>query len=279
MKVAVLGLGEAGSIYSTGFLNAGWEVRGYDPGDVTTPADVIRFTDIGDAVRGVQLVISLTSARVAERAARDAVPHLAEGAVYADMNSASAAVKSAVAGVVAAASGVLFADVAVLGSVPANGPRASLVISGPGSAKAAELFTGIGAPVDDIGGQAGDAAQRKLLRSSFMKGLGALIVEATDASIAAGAEQWLRDQIAAEITGGYAALDRLNDGTRKHAARRSVEAAASAEMLEELGIPAVLGRAVTEVHQRLADESRSSDELPADESSRGAAILTDRSAS
>jgi 4-hydroxy-4-methyl-2-oxoglutarate aldolase len=89
-----------------------------------------------------------------------------------------------------------------------------------------------------------------------------LVVEATEAGIAAGAEQWLRDQIAGEITGGYAALDRLNDGTRKHAARRSVEAAASVEMLDELGVSPVLGRAVTEVHRRLADENgRSADDL------------------
>ncbi len=255
MKVAVMGLGEAGSIYSAGFTANGWTVHGLDPGDIATPAGVERFADVRDAVQGVELVISLTSARVAERAARDAAPHLADGAVYADMNSASAAVKSAVADVVASAGGVLFADVAVLGSVPANGPRAALVISGPGSTKAAELFRSIGAPVDDIGGLPGDAARRKLLRSTFMKGLGALIVEAMEAGVAAGAEQWLRDQIAAEITGGYAALDRLNDGTRKHAARRSVEAAASAELLDELGVPPVLGRAVTEVHQRLANES------------------------
>jgi 4-hydroxy-4-methyl-2-oxoglutarate aldolase len=262
MRVAFLGLGEAGSIYASGFVAHGWDVTGFDPGDVATPSGVSRFDTVADAVRGAHLVISVTNAKVAVRAARDAAPFLEPSAVYADMNSASAAVKTAVADALSRTEGVHVADIAVLGSVPANGSRAALTISGPGSGRAAELFRAIGAPVDDIGGRPGDAARRKLLRSSFMKGLGALVVEATEAGSAAGDEQWVRDQIAAELSGGYAALDRLGDGTRKHAQRRSVEAAASAELLDELGVPPVLGRAVTQVHQRLADaDGRSTDEL------------------
>ena len=55
-----------------------------------------------------------------------------------------------------------------------------------------------------------------------MKGLGALIVEATEAGRAAGAEAWVRAQIAAELSEGEVALDRLLHGTVKHGARRGV---------------------------------------------------------
>jgi RraA family protein len=212
-------------------------------------------------------VLSLTSGRAALRAATGAAPHLRPGAVYADMNSASAAVKTAVADAVTSMSaattdGVLFADVAVVGSVPAHGSETALVLSGSGSAKAAEFFSSVGAPVDDIAGQPGDAARRKLLRSSFMKGLGALIVESTEAGDAAGAQQWVRDQIAAELADGYPALDRLHDGTRKHAERRAAEAHAAVEMLDEIGVAPVLARATAQVHQRLADgNGRAAEEL------------------
>ncbi len=262
MKVAVLGLGEAGSLYSAGFLADGWEVRGFDPGDVATPPGVERFVDVAEAVRGADLVLSLTSAKVAVRAATDAAPHLRPGAVYADMNSAPASLKRDVAAAVTGAPGVVFADVAVVGSVPAHGSKTALVISGSGSAEAARFFAALGARVDDINGAPGDASQRKLLRSSFMKGLGALVVEAAEAGTAAGAEQWMRDQIAAELAGGFTALDRLHDGTRKHAERRAVEAAAAVDLLDEVGVPPVLARAAAQVHQRLADVSgRSADEL------------------
>ena len=36
MRAGVLGLGEAGALYATGFLENGWSVTGYDPGDVPT---------------------------------------------------------------------------------------------------------------------------------------------------------------------------------------------------------------------------------------------------
>lgn len=255
MKLAVLGLGEAGSLYTAGFSTQGWQVSGFDPADVTTPADVRRCDTVDDAVRDADLVLSLTSAKVAVKAARDAAPHLKATAVYADMNSAAVAVKEQVAAAIAEAPGVSFADVAVVGSVPAHGAKTALVISGSGSSRAAAYFGALGAPVDDIGGGAGDASRRKLLRSSFMKGLGALIVEATEAGAAADDEQWLRDQIAGALAGGYAALDRLHDGTIKHAPRRAVEAAAAVELLDDLDVAPVVARATAPVHQRLADQN------------------------
>lgn len=252
MKVAVLGLGEAGTLYSAGFLAHGWQVTGFDPGDTATPAGVERFDDVASAVRDADLVLSLTSASVALQAATDAVPHLAAHSTYADMNAAPAQIKTETAAVIAAA-GVDFADVAVVGSVPANGAATALVISGPGSTAAAAYFGQLGASVEDIAGLPGDASNRKLLRSAFMKGLGALIVESEEAARAAGAQQWVRAQMAGELAGGFASVDRLHDGTVKHAARRSVEMAASVTLLDSIGVRPVLAAATTEVHRALAD--------------------------
>lgn len=255
MKVLILGLGEAGSLYSAGFLATGWHVSGYDPADVRTPDGVQRADTVAAAAADADLVLCLTSAKVAVRAAQDTAPHLKHGAVYADMNSASAAIKRQAAEAVSSRPGVAFADVAVVGSVPAHGARTALVISGAGSARAAEYFRALGAPVDDIGGDPGDASRRKLLRSTFMKGLGALIVESAEAGVAANAEQWMRDQIAGALAGGYDALDRMRDGTVKHAERRAAEAAAAVDLLDEVGVAPVLARAAAQVHQRLADEA------------------------
>jgi RraA family protein len=252
MKVAVLGLGEAGTLYSAGFSAHGWQVTGFDPGDTATPAGVERFDDVASAVRDADLVLSLTSASVAVQAATDAAPHLAAHSTYADMNAAPAQIKTATAAVIAAA-GAQFADVAVIGSVPANGTATALVISGPGSTAAAAYFGQLGASVEDIAGLPGDASNRKLLRSAFMKGLGALIVESDEAARAAGAQQWVRAQMAGELAGGCASLDRLHNGTVKHAARRSVEMAASVALLDSIGVRPVLAAATSQVHRALAD--------------------------
>ena len=46
MRVAVIGLGEAGSLYATGFAAKGWTVTGFDPADNLTPAEVTRYQEV-----------------------------------------------------------------------------------------------------------------------------------------------------------------------------------------------------------------------------------------
>ncbi|MEU7817212.1 DUF1932 domain-containing protein [Pseudonocardia sp. NPDC049154] len=250
MRASVLGLGEAGSLYATGLLAQGWVVTGYDPADNATPQGVIRAATPEDAVRDAEVVFSLVGGTAAETAAGSVSGHLAPGALYADMNAAAPAVKVRIA---AAVGESRFVDVSVVGSVPTHGSGTGVVVSGAGSAAAARVFAGLGAPVEDIAGGPGDASARKLLRSSFMKGLGALIVEAVSAGRAAGAEEWVRAQIAAELSGAEAAVDRLHDGTLKHAARRATESDAAAALLDSIGVRPVMTRAAAELHRDRAD--------------------------
>jgi len=250
MRATVLGLGEAGTLYSTGLVALGWTVTGYDPADNATPAGVERALRPEEAVRGADAVLSLVGGKYAASAAESVAPFLQADAVYADMNAGDPAVKRQIAATVGEHR---FADVSVMGSVPTYGAAATVVISGAGSAAAARVFTALGAQVEDIAGAPGDASARKLLRSTFMKGLGALIVESSAAGRAAGADAWVRTQIANELSGGEAALDRLHDGTVKHGARRAAETSAAAALLDSLGLRPVMTRAAAEVHHALAD--------------------------
>lgn len=256
MRVAVVGLGEAGTLYASGFAAEGWEVTGFDPADNLTPPGVTRFEEVADAVRGADLVVSLVGGKAALRAAAGVAPHLARTALYADMNAGPSALKKQIATLVTQESGALFADVSVNGSVPTHGAQTPVVVSGPGAGRAAELFAVIGTPVENIAGEPGDASRRKLLRSNFMKGLGALIVEAVTIGRAAGAESWVRQQIADELATGPAAVERLYNGTIKHAERRAAEADAAVSLADELGVRPVSARATAEVHHALADQAR-----------------------
>src|SRR4029077_13505144 len=102
----------------------------------------------------------------------------------------------------------------------------------------------------------GLAASKKLLRSVFYKGMAASIVEAMDAARAAGEEQWLREHSATELAAASAAtVDRITDGTRRHAVRRAAEMEAAADMLAELGVPPLRAEARRALHERLADET------------------------
>jgi len=257
MHASVLGLGEAGSLYAAGLLAQGWTVAGYDPVAADEPEGLVRAASAAEAVRGAQVVLSLVGARHSLGAAESAASSLEDDALFLDMNTADAVTKRSVAAVVGERR---FADVSVVGSVPAMRSAAGVVISGEAAAEAEKLFVALGAKTETAGDEPGAASARKLLRSVFMKGLGALIVEATEAGRAADAEDWVRGQIAAELTEGEISLDRLREGKLKHAARRGAEAASAAELLDRLGVRPVMARAAAELHRERADAALLPDE-------------------
>jgi 3-hydroxyisobutyrate dehydrogenase-like beta-hydroxyacid dehydrogenase len=249
MRVAILGLGEAGSRYAADLTAAGWQVTGYDPANLPTPPSVTRAPSVRDAVADAELVLSLTGYGPAAGAARQAAPALPATACYADFNTTAPAVKRAIAATIGNV-----ADVAVLAPVPRHGAATPLLASGPAAPTVAASFRPLGADVDVLDEPAGAAAARKLLRSVFMKGLAATVLEALTAATAAGCEPWLHQQIAAELgPEGPALVDRLITGTRHHAARRVHEVQASRDYLTELGTPTPICDATLDWLTRLSD--------------------------
>jgi 3-hydroxyisobutyrate dehydrogenase-like beta-hydroxyacid dehydrogenase len=234
--VAVLGFGEAGADIAAGLASAGARVRGYDP-VAATPPGVEEAASDADACAGADLVLSLTTAAQAEGALRQSLSGCADGTVYADANTAAAGHKHRLAAI-AADAGLAFADIAIMAPVPGLGYRVPMLASGPGAQRGGEILADCGARIEVLPGPAGLAATRKLLRSVFYKGMAAALVEALLAARAAGCEDWLREHLTAELAAaGHATVARLEDGSYRHALRRSHEMAAATEMLGELGVP------------------------------------------
>jgi 3-hydroxyisobutyrate dehydrogenase-like beta-hydroxyacid dehydrogenase len=235
LTVALLGLGEAGSALALDLVAAGAVVRGFDPaGGAVDGVEVLGAAR--EAVDGSDVVLSVTAAAAALDAAGSAASALREGQVYADLNSAGAALKRAVAEVVAP-TGAQFADVALMGILPREGLRTPALASGPGAQAFAERLGALGMPVEVLGDEPGAAATRKLLRSVFMKGLAAACIESLRAARAAGCGKWMREEIATTLAQADAALlDRLVTGSERHAARRVDETRAARELLAELGV-------------------------------------------
>ena len=245
--IAVLGLGEAGGALARDLLAAGAVVRGYDPAVPATDG-VLDTGSEADAADGADLVLSVNSAS----AAVDALEAGAgRAAMWADLNTASPGTKRRLAEI-AAGHGVPFADVAIMAPVPGHGLRVPMLATGEAAARAAEILRPFGASVEVMAGPAGLAAERKLLRSVFFKGMSAAVVEALTAARAAGCEDWLREVIENELTRADAAtVERLVTGSYRHAVRRTAEMAAAAEMLGELGVPADVASAARDHLRRL----------------------------
>ncbi|HXZ64088.1 MAG TPA: DUF1932 domain-containing protein [Streptosporangiaceae bacterium] len=251
---AVLGLGEAGSEIAVGLRAAGAVVRGFDPRVPASPG-VIPCADDADACRGADVVISLTTAHEALAALQAALPGVSPAAIYADLNTSSSALKLALAELAASAGITRFADVALMSPVPGQGLRTPMLASGPAAEDYAGLVGGLGAAVEVVPGPPGVAADRKLVRSVFFKGLAAAVTESLRAARAAGCEDWIRDSITRELTAASArTVDRLEHGSIRHAARRAEEMAASAALLRELGVPPRIATASEEWLRQLMAE-------------------------
>lgn len=234
-RIALLGLGEAGSLIAADLLAAGVEVYGYDPDPARQPVGVKMVDSEGAAASRADLILSVNWASAALEAARAALRGLGEGKIYAELNTSSPAAKREVAAVVAP-SGALFADVALMSNVPGKGVRTPMLVAGPGAERFADIVRSFGTPIEALGDEAGAAAQRKLLRSVFMKGFGAVVVEALEAARAAGLEEWMVEQIQSVLAQPGEAR-RFDAGTHLHAVRRWHEMEAALQLLTDLGVP------------------------------------------
>ena len=251
--IAVLGLGEAGSRIAAGLVTAGATVSGFDPRVAPPPGVQARDSD-GDACRDAALVLSVNSAHDAEDALRQSLPSCRPGTVWADLNTAAPALKESLARI--GAGSVEVVDVALMAPVPGRGLHTPMTASGPAAHRVADVLTGYGATVDVIDGPPGAAATRKLLRSVFYKGMSAAVLEALAAARAAGLEEWLRANIRDEFErSGSGTLDRIVDGSHRHALRRRDEMAAAADLLDDLGVPNRVTPAARDWLAALIDDS------------------------
>lgn len=254
LRVAVLGLGEAGGRIAADLAAAGAEVRGFDPDPARDVASISRAPDPASAAGGCDVVLSVNTARAALDAAAAALPEVRETAIYADLNTAAPELKRELAELFAEA-GVGFADVALLGPIPTQGLFAPMLASGAAAHAFSDLLAPLGVPVTVVSYEAGDAAALKLVRSVFMKGLAASVVESMQAAEALGRAEWLEREIEAMI--GRPFLERALEGSRTHAARRVDEMEAARDLLLELGVePLIATASATQLAELATTEER-----------------------
>jgi 3-hydroxyisobutyrate dehydrogenase-like beta-hydroxyacid dehydrogenase len=254
--VAVLGLGEAGSLLARDLVRGGASVRGWDPDFHGDLREIPLASSCAAAVAGADVVISVNWATVAADVAREARPLLHRGTIYADHNTAGPKLKEELAAIVEP-SGAAFVDVAMMAPVPPLGMRVEMFMAGSGAEALAAFYRRFGTPIGFIGVRPGEANARKLTRSVFFKGMSSSVWEALEAARAVGVEDWLRSDIVRTfVEADGALLDRLIDGTAKHALRRSHEMRDAEAMLRELGTPRTMVAATAESLERIAREKK-----------------------
>ncbi|MCA9960046.1 MAG: NAD(P)-dependent oxidoreductase [Anaerolineales bacterium] len=244
MIIAVLGVGEAGGILARDLLAAGMNVRGWDPNPRQLPTGLLFADSNPAAAAGADIVLSVNWASVAVEVAAEVAPVLQPNQLYADLNTASPQNKRDVAAIIEQ-TGALFVDTAVMAPVPPKGLGTPVYASGSGAALFAAKMSPLGMPVTVLDGEAGNAATHKLIRSIMYKGVAAVVMECLEAAEVLHMGDYARAQMMTMLRDELM-IDRLVDGSKKHARRRIHEMEAVVELLDSIGVSAFTSRASVE---------------------------------
>jgi 3-hydroxyisobutyrate dehydrogenase len=247
VKVAIVGFGEVGRAYAGAAAAAGHDVVLIDPYPAAAAvalADRLGITvnpSPEGCVGDVHQVWICVAGDLVNKVCSSLIEELPGSAVIVDMTTASAEDKRACAAIVCA-HGIAYVDIVIMGSVSTTGPRTALLAAGPRAEAVLSAFAAFGAPVKAMnGGQPGDAAAVKLLRTILTKGLETLAVECFMAAEKQGLRSALYEQLGDfDATGFVKFLEMLVTSHVQHAARRMHEVQRAQTQLAEIGCPSLV---------------------------------------
>lgn len=248
-RIAVIGFGELGSALTAG-LSASAEVvvhtRRPDDGRVAA-AGGRRAGTLAEAVADADVVLSAVPTAASSAVVAAAAPVLPRAALFADLTSAGPAVKAANAAHLGG-----YVDAAVLGAVAVSGWRVPIAASGPSAGPWRDVVAPLGLQVRVLDGEVGQAARLKLLRSTYLKGRDALVLELVLGARALGLEDEVLASIPTETAAFAEVCDRVVRSLAVHAGRRADELADAVDLLREAGVTATVAEAALERLRALA---------------------------
>ena len=259
-----------GACYMQAFVEQGHSLAGLcDLQPNAAVADAVQaagaqvHTAPGAWLAEADVVVSAVFGTVARSLFEACLPHLrdlrdlADGVVYVDMTTADPQEMrecGELARRVAQGRAVHFVDVAITGAVNLGGRKTPLLVAGGKAGFVQELFLPFGGCVRVVGGQPGDAAALKLLRSIYTKGAEALAVEC----LVTAQQMGLREQL-------YAVLQDIDETPLRtlmesmvrthipHSARRRNEVAEARQQMARNGLAPI---ALPAVEALFADTAR-----------------------
>jgi 3-hydroxyisobutyrate dehydrogenase-like beta-hydroxyacid dehydrogenase len=254
MIAAILGIGEAGGTFARDLINAGVQVRGWDP----TPRDLPDGLDFASsnsaAILGADIVLSVNWASVAIEVANEVAPVLRPDQLFADMNTTAPQLKREIAPIIDK-TGALFVDAALMDPVPPKGLGTQVYASGSGAKRFEEMMTPLGMPVTYLNTEPGDAATHKLVRSIMYKGVAAVILECLEAAKALHMTEYARAQML-KIIYDEPMIDRFVTGSVTHAKRRAEEMEAVVEMLNSIGVSSFTSQATVQRLKEIMEKNQ-----------------------
>ena len=257
MHVAIIGLGEVGRCYAKPLHEHGTRLSLCEARPSSAATELAQAWGLplhaapGPWLAGADWVLSCVTGAQALPVAEQVAAHLAHGAGFADLTTASPPVKRQAAAR-AAERGIRYVDTAIMGAISLNWVRTPLLAAGAGAEEFRSLITAAGGKVQVIeGGVAGDAISLKILRSVFTKGMEALAVELLTSAEKQGVREKLYEQLSdIDQTPLRSFIDMLVRTHVIHAKRRAHEVHDAQQELASQGLPS---QVLPGVEQRFLD--------------------------
>lgn len=261
-QVALLGLGEVGSILARDLLARGgialrlWDRQFDNPGsapsrtrDALLARDGVSATrSAGQAAAGCELVISAVTADQDLAAAASVLPGLPRGCWFLDLNSVAPSTKRSAADLVDAAGG-RYVEASVMSPIGPRRIRSPILLAGPHAETFEPLARQLGfAGASFYSAEPGRAAATKMCRSVIVKGMEALVSE----SLLAARHYGVEEEVLTSLNDLFPLPDwaqharYLISRTLEHGVRRSEEMREVARTVADAGLDPWMSRACVE---------------------------------
>jgi 3-hydroxyisobutyrate dehydrogenase-like beta-hydroxyacid dehydrogenase len=269
-SIAFLGFGEAAHAFLEGWRSSGSFKARISAFDIKTdsPDSAVRAGKLADyaaagvigassapvAVAGADAIFSVVTADQAHQAALEALPGLAQGALFFCCDSCAPQTKARSAKDIEAA-GARYVDVAVMAPVQSLLHRTPLLISGPHARSAAAALAALDMSAKVHEGPVGAASSVKMIRSIMMKGLEALVCECVLAGRKAGVIETVLDSLDHTYPGfGWRKRSAyMLERVMTHGVRRAAEMREVALTVDGFGLDGAMSRASADWQQRIGD--------------------------
>lgn len=265
ITMGFLGFGEVGYYMSKGLKQNGFgRIAAFDKGHAeggpfaatiasrAEEAGVDLLPSMADLLKQSDVVISALPAKYTMDAAREALGYEIAAHLFVDVSTAKPEVKKELEQLFAK-KGIDFADGAMLGPLPTYGHTVPILASGKGAASWAEMMNPWGMKIELTEGAAGTASSIKLIRSVFMKGLEALLVETFLFAKKSGAEELVLNSISETLKVPFRdTAKRMIAADLVHAERRSFEVGESIELMKDIGVEPIMAGAIVRRLQKSA---------------------------
>ena len=203
---------------------------------------------------GIDYVFVAVPAFVALDACREISAYIKDTCIYVDVSASSPAIKDKCKNILDEKN-VSYIDASMLGSLPKLKHKVPFYVSGEKAKKFIEDFEKYGMNITYVNEKPGSATSIKLIRSIFMKGISALMIELVMASDSYGVSDFVLNSISDSLDGisFMSHLNRISTGSAIHAKRRAFEIGGSIEMLEDKNLDSLMSEATKKKLEILAN--------------------------